>query len=151
MAKVEIQYACSETYTSLPSDEDFELWISTALPKEKSDAELCVRIVEKKESQQLNNQYREKDKPTNVLSFPSDIPPEVDLPLLGDIVICATIVEQEAMAQDKSVDSHWAHLVIHGTLHLLGYDHIENDEADIMESLETKLMLNLGYPPPYLA
>lgn len=150
MANVEIQYACSTKYSSIPSEEDIEFWVSTALPESKQEAEICVRIVERDESQNLNNQYRSKDKPTNVLSFPSEIPPEIDIPLLGDLVVCAAIVEQEAVEQSKSVESHWAHLVIHGTLHLIGYDHIEDSDADAMETLETKLMLGLGYPPPYL-
>lgn len=151
MSNIAVQIACAETWDSIPSEEDITYWIDAVLPESQKDSEICVRIVEAEESQQLNNQYRSKDKPTNVLSFPSELPDEIDLPLLGDIVICAAVVEQEAQEQGKSLESHWAHMVIHGTLHLLGYDHIEDSDAEEMESLETQIMLTLGYPPPYQA
>ena len=149
MANIDVQIACSEDWDSLPSEEDIAYWAETALPDPQQDAEMCIRIVEEEESQQLNNQYRGKNKPTNVLSFPSEIPEEVDLPLLGDLVICVNVVERESKEQNKSLESHWAHMVLHGTLHLLGYDHIEDKEAEEMEHLETQLLVGLGYPPPY--
>src|SRR5690606_24067449 len=93
--------------------------------------------------------YRHQDKPTNVLSFPADIPAELNLPLLGDLVICAPVVEREAMEQRKTLEAHWAHMVVHGTLHLVGYDHITEPEAEEMESLETKILTGMGFPPPY--
>jgi len=113
------------------------------------NAEVSVYIVDEAESQKLNLQYRAKDKPTNVLSFPADIHEAVGVPLLGDLVICAPVVEREAVEQGKSLDAHWAHILIHGTLHLLGYDHVEDDEADAMEALETYLITQMNFPAPY--
>src|SRR5690606_12322097 len=101
------------------------------------------------ESQALNLLYRGKDKPTNVLSFPCELPAGVDLPVLGDLVICQPVVNLEAAEQNKASEAHWAHMVIHGTLHLLGYDHEDDEEARVMESLETQLLTQLGYPRPY--
>ncbi|WP_444937336.1 rRNA maturation RNase YbeY [Microbulbifer sp. JMSA004] len=133
----------------IPSDEAISNWVSKALTGHRNEAELSVRIVDESESQELNHQYRGKDKPTNVLSFPTDFPAELDLPMLGDLVICAPVVELEAEQQSKSLSAHWAHMVVHGTLHLLGYDHIEDADAQVMESLETKLLANLGITDPY--
>ena len=101
------------------------------------------------EVHELNREWRGKDKPTNVLSFPFEAPPGVDIPLLGDIIICAAVVEHEASEQGKALEAHWAHMVIHGTLHLLGYDHIEEGEAEEMEGLEIRLLAGLGYANPY--
>lgn len=111
--------------------------------------ELLIRLVGKEESRRLNAQFRNMDKPTNVLSFPADLPPEIKLPLLGDIVICANLVGSEAAEQGKSLESHWAHLTIHGILHLLGYDHQNEKAAAKMESLESYILKSLGYPDPY--
>jgi len=138
-----------EDKTNLPSIEKMTQWLSAALETEKEIAEVTVRIVEEAESHQLDLQYRGKDRPTNVLTFPFEMPPEVQLHLLGDLVICKTVVEREAKEQGKPLEAHWAHMLIHGGLHLLGYDHIKDDEALIMESLETKLMLSLGFADPY--
>lgn len=134
---------------TLPSATELELWVKTAIRDTMSEAELTIRIVEVEESQTLNNTYRGKDKPTNVLSFPFEAPPGIELPLLGDLVICAAVVEQEAIDQNKPLIAHWAHMVVHGCLHLLGYDHIEDVEAEEMESLETQLIESLGYNNPY--
>lgn len=101
------------------------------------------------EIQQLNKQYRDKDKPTNVLSFPMESPEEVGLCLLGDIVLCAKVIKQEAGEQSKSEISHWAHMVVHGMLHLQGYDHIDDDEAEEMEQLEISILNQLGFDDPY--
>ncbi len=149
MATVELQLATEGDTTPEPGA--FENWVAAALRGANSsdDKEVCIRVVDKSESQQLNQQYRNIAKPTNVLSFTCELPEEVDLPLLGDLVICREVVEQEAKEQNKSLESHWAHMVVHGTLHLLGYDHIENDEAEAMESLETDILTALGYPAPY--
>ncbi|WP_281647126.1 rRNA maturation RNase YbeY [Parendozoicomonas sp. Alg238-R29] len=133
----------------LPSEEQLTSWASAAVRDERDEAEISIRIVDTEEGQELNNQWRKKDYATNVLSFPSDLPAELELPLLGDLVICAPVVEREAKEQQKTITSHWAHMVIHGTLHLLGYDHIEDDEAEAMEALETRIMKNLGYDSPY--
>ena len=101
------------------------------------------------EMQQLNKRYRNKDKPTNVLSFPMQLPVEDDVFLLGDIALCAPVIKQEASQQSKSEISHWAHMVVHGMLHLQGYDHINNDEAEEMERLEIKILNQLGFSDPY--
>ncbi|MFT5789658.1 MAG: putative rRNA maturation factor [Shewanella sp.] len=134
---------------ALPSAQELELWVKTALRDSMDHAELTIRIVDSAESQMLNNTYRGKDKPTNVLSFPFEAPPGIELPLLGDLVVCAAVVEQEAIDQNKPLTAHWAHMVVHGCLHLLGYDHIDDIEAEEMESLETQLIESLGYNNPY--
>ncbi len=134
---------------NLPSLENFELWVLTALRDTMSEAELTIRIVDEAESQTLNSTYRGKDKPTNVLSFPFEAPAEIDIPLLGDLIICAPVVEFEAKQQNKPLQAHWAHMVVHGCLHLLGYDHINDTDAEEMESLETQLIERLDYNNPY--
>jgi len=134
---------------NLPSHEDFQRWVEAALTPYDKPFELTVRLVTSEESQQLNAQYRGKDKPTNVLSFPFEVPEGIELDLLGDLIICVPVVEQEAKEQNKALTAHWAHMVIHGCLHLLGFDHIEDDEADEMEALETKIITALGFPAPY--
>lgn len=145
-----IDVEVNSSNTKIPSVENIKLWISTALQSDElNQAEVSVYIVDEAESQELNAQYRGKDKPTNVLSFPADIPDEVGVPLLGDLVICAPVVEREAQEQSKTLDAHWAHMLVHGTLHLLGYDHVEDDEADVMEALETRLIKLLNFPAPY--
>lgn len=144
---LDVQIA-AEGFT-LPSTTDLELWVKTAIRDTMNEAELTIRIVDVEESQSLNSTYRGKDKPTNVLSFPFEAPPGIELPLLGDLVICAAVVEQEAIDQNKPLIAHWAHMVVHGCLHLLGYDHIEDLEAEKMESLETQLIESLGYNNPY--
>jgi len=133
----------------LPAEADFVRWAEAALTGRAQAPELTIRVVDADESAELNGTYRHKQGPTNVLSFPFEAPPGVELPLLGDIVICAPVVEREAAEQGKSVESHWAHMVVHGCLHLLGYDHIEADEAELMESLERDVLSALGYPDPY--
>ncbi len=125
-------------------------WVDAVLEHHSDpDKELTIRLVDIPESQQLNLTWRQRDCPTNVLSFPFECPPEIDLPLLGDIIICVPLVATEATKQNKSLEAHWAHLVIHGTLHLLGYDHIEEQPAQIMENIEIKILKKLGYPNPY--
>jgi probable rRNA maturation factor len=151
---VDLQVATADT-KSLPDLAEIELWVKTAIVGgskiAREEAELTVRIVDNDESQQLNHQYRDKNKPTNVLSFPFQNPPGITLPLLGDLVICKHVVETEALEQTKTLTEHWAHMLIHGTLHLLGYDHINPKEAVEMESLETKLLGELGFADPYLS
>jgi len=143
----------TENEDALPLLADIEKWVTLAVlsgsETERDEAELTVRIVQSDESQQLNKNYRGKDKPTNVLSFPFQNPPGITLPLLGDLVICKEVVEKEAVEQGKELNVHWAHMLIHGTLHLLGYDHIVENEAVEMENLETKLLISLGYSDPY--
>lgn len=146
----QIDIEINSSSTEIPAAENIEQWISAALASDAlSEAEVSVYIVDEAESQTLNAQYRGKDKPTNVLSFPADIPEAVGIPLLGDLVVCAPVVAREAKEQGKSLDAHWAHMLVHGTLHLLGYDHIEDDEAETMESLETELITRMNFPAPY--
>ncbi|MBB1321133.1 rRNA maturation RNase YbeY [Shewanella sp. SR43-8] len=149
MISLDLDLQIAVSNLNLPTQAEFETWVRTAVGQTMPEVELTIRIVEVAESQLLNLTYRGKDKPTNVLSFPFEAPPEVELPLLGDLVICAHVVEQEAIEQNKPLNAHWAHMVIHGCLHLLGYDHIIDQEADEMESLETQLVEGLGFTNPY--
>ncbi|AQW67230.1 MULTISPECIES: rRNA maturation RNase YbeY [Pseudomonas] len=147
MLELDIQRA---TQAVAPVDADFRRWCELALQQRKADSEMTIRLVDEAEARELNHTYRHKDYATNVLSFPADVPDELlDIPLLGDLVICVAVVEREAAEQGKSLAAHWAHLVIHGCLHLLGYDHIEDEEAEEMESLERELLAQLGHPDPY--
>ncbi len=146
---IDLQVAPEADKNRVPKKAAIKRWVAAALAEQKQTAEMCIRVVGDGESQALNSQYRGKDKPTNVLSFPCELPPGVDLPVLGDLVICEPVVSREAREQDKTPEAHWAHMVIHGTLHLLGYDHMEDDEAREMEALETNLLTQLGYPAPY--
>ena len=116
---------------------------------DKGESELLIRIVDKDEIQTLNKSYRHQDKPTNVLSFESDLPVEIDEAILGDVVICTEIVAEEAKAQNKTFDEHLTHMAIHGTLHLLGYDHIESEDAKQMENLEIKILEKIKIANPY--
>ena len=135
-----------------PSDEDIQLWISAVLANANNDEkpyELTVRIVDEQEITDLNQDYRQKSGSTNVLSFPADQDLPLDVPLLGDLVICAAVVAREAAEQHKTLKQHWAHMVVHGTLHLLGYDHIEDDQAIKMEQKEITILQTLGISNPY--
>jgi metalloprotein, YbeY family len=147
---VDLQIA-TENIEGLPTEEQIVQWATAAVQPEGDEVEMTVRIVDEAESHELNLTYRGKDRPTNVLSFPFECPDEVELPLLGDLVICRQVVEREAAEQEKPLMAHWAHMVVHGSLHLLGYDHIEDNEAEEMESLETQIMQGLGFDDPYLA
>ena len=142
-----VQYAVD--FPRLPDRKDIVCWASAGLQESRQDVEVVVRIVDAAESEALNRQYRHKDGPTNVLSFPYDPIPGVGQAIRGDVVICAPVVEQEARSQGKTSDSHWAHIVIHGVLHLLGYDHQDDDQARIMEDHERRLLHGLGYADPY--
>ncbi|CAM3572369.1 rRNA maturation RNase YbeY [Halomonas lysinitropha] len=135
----------------LPSQAELEAWVAGVLARhtDESRHELTIRYVDDAESQALNLSYRGMDKPTNVLSFPFESPPDVELPLLGDLVICHPVVIREAAEQDKSLRAHYAHMVVHGTLHLLGHDHEEEAEAEAMEALEREILASLGIADPY--
>ena len=125
-------------------------WSKLILATHMATAELVIRIVSLSEIIDLNSRYRHKNSATNVLSFPFESPPEIkETPFLGDIVICAEVVIQEATLQNKSSEAHWAHMIVHGILHLLGYDHEHEAEANIMEEQEIKLLQQLGFPNPY--
>jgi probable rRNA maturation factor len=137
------------TEKKCPSIEQFNTWVNTVIDHRGSFFQVSIEIVDKATSQQLNKDYRHKDKPTNVLSFPLDLPEYVEEDLIGDLAICRDVLIEEAEQQNKNVDDHWAHLVMHGTLHLLGYDHIEDKEAEKMESLEIILLKKLEINNPY--
>lgn len=153
MIDVDIQIASE--HSPLPSDDKLILWAQSALANLKENAELSIRLVDNQESQQLNSEYRGKDKPTNVLSFPFEMPPELAGlddeigHLIGDLVICVPVVAAEAHLQNKTFSDHFAHMVIHGCLHLLGYDHIKDEEAETMENLEREILARLEITDPY--
>lgn len=147
----------------LPGEADFQQWADAVLKQAREDdapattqaIEITVRVVDAAESRQLNHEYRGKDKATNVLSFPNELPDflreQLDILPLGDLVICVPVVVAEATEQHKVLRQHWAHLTIHGVLHLLGFDHIDDDEADIMEAMEISALNTLGISNPYAA
>ena len=136
--------------TGLPAVRSIRAWVRAALATRGAErGELAVRIVDEAEMRALNHRYRHKDYATNVLAFPAELPPGVDIPLLGDIVVCAPVVEREAREQGKRARAHWAHLLVHGTLHLLGHDHERPRAAAAMEALEQRVLAALGFPDPY--
>lgn len=148
MLELDLQNASAAT--DLPSEAQLRQLVQLALRQRTADSELTIRLVDEAEGRELNHTWRHKDYATNVLSFPADVPDELlDIPLLGDLVICVPVVEREAREQGKPLEAHWAHLVIHGCLHLLGYDHLEDEEAEEMEALERELLAELGHPDPY--
>jgi probable rRNA maturation factor len=145
---VDIQMASASE--EAPDPQSIERWVGAAIGNQRESTELSVRIVDKEEGQSLNEQYRGSSGATNVLSFPFENESPELLPLIGDIVICAPVVAKEAVEQNKALNAHWAHMIIHGVLHLLGYDHQDDEQANVMETLETEIMQGLGFPPPYL-
>jgi len=147
---LDLQNAC-ENASGLPEESQFQRWLNAVIPQFQEESEVTVRLVDEAESHDLNLTYRGKDKPTNVLSFPFEAPPGIELPLLGDLIICRQVVEQEAKEQEKPLEAHWAHMVVHGVLHLLGYEHEDEGDAEVMESLEDDILHTLGFPGPYLA
>jgi probable rRNA maturation factor len=143
---VDVQYATDE---DAPDQAQIRRWIEAALAGRRGSAELTVRIVDEEEGRELNERWRGGTGPTNVLSFTVGEELPAAPGLLGDIVICAPLVRREAAAQGKPEEAHWAHLVVHGALHLLGHDHADAREAEVMESLETEVLDGLGYDDPY--
>jgi len=137
------------TNTNVPEDAQIEQWANVALQDLSDHVEMVIRIVDEDESAQLNETYRHKVGATNVLSFPFEVPEGIELNLLGDLVICAPVLAREAQAQNKTGMAHWAHIIIHGTLHLLGYDHIDDAEAQEMEEKEIALLKTLSISNPY--
>lgn len=146
--KAEIDVQVATVFSPLPAESELCLWAQTAL-RDLTEAELTLRLVDSEESHKLNSRFRGKSQPTNVLSFPAELPPGLDIPLLGDVVICAPLVNEEAAVQGKSLQAHFAHLVIHGVLHLQGYDHQDDQQAAEMEALEVELLNSLGFANPY--
>lgn len=148
--QIELDVQVASEAPHLPTDAQLRLWCDVALRQRSAPSELTIRLVDEAEGLELNHTWRGKAYATNVLSFPADIPDGLlDIPLLGDLVVCVPVVAREAAEQGKPLAAHWAHLVIHGCLHLLGYDHIADDEAEEMEALERQLLAELGYPDPY--
>ncbi len=145
---VEVQYACA--FEPVPSEVQVHAWCTQIMRALHSNALLCVRIVDADESQSLNREYRGHDRPTNVLSFPAEIDnPDHQIPVLGDLLICAPIIAAEAMEQGKPLAHHWQHMLVHGILHLMGYDHQLPDEQAEMEAQEITLLAQMGVPDPY--
>lgn len=137
---------------SVPDETELTAWARAALaamPPSVAAGELVLRVTDRDEIARLNEQFRGKGGPTNVLSFPADLPEGPWAPVLGDVVICREVVTEEAAAQGKAEPAHWAHMVVHGVLHLLGYDHQEAAEAEAMEGLERRILADLGLPDPY--
>jgi len=150
MVDLDIQHA-----STLPipfSDEKLACWVEAALEKEASPTELTLRLVDAVEIQSLNATYRNKNKPTNVLAFPANLPEDISktCPLLGDIIVCPSVLEQESQNDAIPLEAHWAHIVIHGVLHLLGYDHIEEQDEQVMQAREIEVLATLGFANPYL-
>ena len=146
---LEIGIQRATTSKTTPADEEFQKWVKAALSGIRNEAVLAIRIVDSEEGQQINRRYRDKDYTTNVLSFPADLPTGIADAQLGDLLICAPVVANEAREQGKRETDHWAHLTVHGVLHLLGYDHENDADAGVMESLEIKILNGLGISNPY--
>ncbi len=142
---LDVQVVSQET--GIPDVTDFEYWANTV--PTNIETNVCLRIVDESEAKALNNQYRHIDKATNVLSVQAEIPSQVEMNFLGDIVICAPVVYDEVQKQGKQLSAHWAHLLVHGILHLQGYDHEDEQAADEMESLEIEILQKLNIPDPY--
>ena len=151
LAEHQVHVSYGVARTGVPSAASFRQWVNAALAgaRRRKPAELSIRIVDTAEGRELNRDYRGKDYATNVLSFPTELPPGVQLPLIGDLAICAPVVAREAAEQGKPARHHWAHMTVHGVLHLLGYDHIVEAEAEAMEALETRILAKLGIADPY--
>ena len=155
-AVIAIDIQMASTVDSVPDEKAIQAWLDDVIGSagDGTSREISVRIVDEEEGRALNNQYRQQDKATNVLSFPAVGADEVGLPpelsqALGDIVICGPVVEREAVEQNKEIASHWAHLLVHGALHLLGYDHETDEDAEVMEKLETRILATRGIADPY--
>lgn len=134
---------------NVPDERQLASWVEQALQQVYPGLEQSIRVVDEVESRQLNKAYRGKDRSTNVLSFPSEQSELLDYDYLGDLVICAVVVEAEALQQGKSLTAHWAHMIVHGMLHLQGYDHLDESEAEQMEALEIEILAALGHTNPY--
>ena len=148
---VTVSYALPRA--GLPAANSFRKWVAAALDGRIREADLAIRVVDAKEGRALNRHYRGKDYATNVLSFPAELPeglPEgVTFPLLGDLVLCAPVVAREAREQRKPLAAHYAHLTVHGALHLLGWNHEDEREAECMEALEREILAGMGIDDPY--
>ena len=148
-AQLDVAVSYATDRKGVPASASFRRWVAAALDGHRRDAELSIRIVGEDEGRALNRDYRGKDYATNVLSFPAELPEGVALPLLGDLVVCAPVVAREAAAQGKALNDHYAHLTVHGTLHLLGWDHETDADAEAMEARERRILAGLGVADPY--
>src|SRR5690554_5662121 len=152
--RLDVALAYAVPRKGVPAAVSFRRWATATLRGRIREADLAIRIVDAREGRALNRHYRGRDYATNVLSFPAELaeglPPGVRMPLLGDLVICAPVVAREAHEQDKATAAHYAHLTVHGVLHLLGWDHEDSREADAMELLEREILAALGIDDPYL-
>jgi probable rRNA maturation factor len=151
--QTELEVQRSSASDSIPDNQQFQLWVEAALAGKPEKSALAIRVVDEQEARRFNQEYRNKDYATNVLSFPLELPKglpeEIRQAQLGDLLICAPVVAREAKQQCRSEVDHWAHLTIHGVLHLLGYDHEQQAEAVLMETLETEILASLGISDPY--
>ncbi|NOR80401.1 MAG: rRNA maturation RNase YbeY [Methyloprofundus sp.] len=146
--ELEVQRVIAGGY--IPNDKELQLYLEKSLADYSEDAEVLIRVVDSQEISALNEQYRHKQGPTNILSFPFEVPEAVKgVNLLGDLVVCASVLETEAQAQQKTLQDHWAHIIIHGILHLLGYDHIDDTDAQEMETKEILILQQLSIDNPY--
>ena len=147
MIQIDIDNECPEF--PCPDESNIERWIGATLEQKVTDANIAIKIINGPTMKLLNEAYRKKPKTTNILSFPSQLPKELAGNFLGDLAICAPVVQQEAQDQNKPLEMHFAHLVVHGTLHLLGYDHVDEEDAKLMENEEIRILNLLGFPDPY--
>ena len=147
MNYLDLQIATSAVH---PEAERFQQWLDAALANRHEDSEITIRLVDDAESAELNHQYRHKAGPTNILSFPFEAPVGIEMDLLGDLVICAPLIALEASQQHKTAEQHWAHITVHGVLHLLGYDHVDEQDAEQMEALEIEILSQLNIANPYM-
>ncbi|MBL7004086.1 MAG: rRNA maturation RNase YbeY [Gammaproteobacteria bacterium] len=146
---IELILQNDEGLEKIPSENLLKIWIEAALQKQYDSLEQVIRVASKAEIKQLNKQYRAKDKTTNILSFPAEQFEFLEEESLGDLVVCNAVVIDEAKQQAKSLNDHWAHLIVHGMLHLQGYDHVDEVDAEEMEALEVDILKSLGISNPY--
>ena len=146
--KVNVDIEDVSSSDSVPDKISFHRWVSASLLNRKDTAEIAIRVIDENESAQLNYRFRKKNNPTNVLSFPAEFPKSLNFPLIGDLAICAQVVVREAAEQNKELDAHWAHVVVHGSLHLIGFNHENDLDAKEMEELEIKILNDLCFRSP---
>ena len=147
--KINVDIENFSSCENIPDEIFFHRWVSASLSSQKKPLEVVIRVINEDESAALNNRFRKKNVATNVLSFPADLPESLNYPLLGDLAICAQVVAREADEQNKDLDAHWAHIIIHGSLHLIGFDHEDDADAKKMEKMETKILSEFYFPSPY--
>lgn len=147
MNTVEIQLASKSKF--IPDQQQFQNWVDAVLTDESQHSEIVIRVIDEDEMIEFNQQYRHKSGPTNILSFPFEAPDSVESDLLGDLLVCAPVIETESKQQNKPLENHWAHIIVHGVLHLIGYDHINDMDAEEMEALEVMILKTITINNPY--